>query len=122
MAGTHSVTRSFLNVRDTPVYTLVFKWSCHTQSQTGFQMVGRHPVDHSFLISQDTRSYTRFQMVWSHPIKHSFSFSQDTPSYQLVFQIADTHPFTHSISNDRETRGFTLVVKWLGHTRLLGRF
>ena len=32
------------------------------------------------------------------------------------------HPVSISFSNGRESRGYTLVFKWLGHTRLHGRF
>ena len=72
LVGTHRVTHSFSNCGDTsgyytrfqkiwtPGYTfisngletlgymLVFKWSCHTEINTCFQMVCKHPVTHLY--------------------------------------------------------------------------
>ena len=58
MAGTHSVTWSFLNVRDTPGYTLYFKWLGYTRLHIRFQMILPYLVSHLFPNGRETRGYT----------------------------------------------------------------
>ena len=146
MAGTHSVTRLFLNVRDTLGYTLVFKGSCQTRFHTCFQMVGKHAITHWLSNGLDTfgwtvifkcpwhtrlhnRFQTRFSSCWYTPgYTHNFKWSRNMRlnirfqsvrrhGYTLVFKKFG-HPVTHSFLNGLVTPGYTLVFKWSAHNRL----
>ena len=148
MVVKHSVTYSFLNVRDTSGYTLVFKWSCHIQFHTRFQMVGHIRLQTRFQMVGTIQLHTRFQiqMLGKTPVTHwgctlvfkSSSYTRLnsrlqtvwTLGYMLVFncpgntrlhtlfQIVGTHPLTHFFSNGWDTLSYMLVFKSSGHTRL----
>ena len=118
MIGTHPVAHSFSIGRDTlgyplvfklsghcrDIYMIVFNWSCHTQFNTCFQMVGKHAVTHSFSNGWDTLGYILVFKCSGHTRIHTH------------FQVVVAHSVTHSFSNGRDTPGYTFVFKRSGHT------